>query len=172
MELEGKELHNDSPAVKEWWSHIEVLMQKSYNTVPTVKRFLGLTLSEHETPIRALGKFVDRIGFTLNKTGKQTKRSQTSDGKRHHIYKLERKCSKQDDIFSHWLNKLECDQFGLDDNQWELLTYLNDESVSLESKVEYFADIIETMAIALMAIAPYVKEKLLVDDLFLPLIKG
>ena len=166
LALEGQKLHNDCEAVKQWWKHIEYLRLEHYDTQKSVKDFLDLTLSEQETPMRNLGKFVDRIGYQLTPVGEQTTRSETSDNKSHHIYRLEKKCSKQDEIFSHWLAKLDKDSLGLDDFQLELLNYFNDETIPLEDKSERFYLLLTDYWESLKAIAPYIKDETLVDDYF------
>jgi hypothetical protein len=166
LALEGQKLHNDCEAVKQWWKHIEYLMLEHYDTQKSVKDFLGLTLSEQETPMRNLGKFLNRIGYQLTATGEQTTRSETSDKKRHHIYRLEKKCSKQDEIFSHWLAKLDKDSLGLDDSQLELLNYFNDDSISIKDKSERFYELLTDCWESLKAIAFYIKDETLADDYF------
>jgi hypothetical protein len=97
--MEGQEITNES--IQWWWEHIEGLIEK-YNAKTTVKQFLGLSLSEQETPIRNLGKLLDRVGYNLDFVKQLGKNKD-----RQRVYKIERKTDKQDEIFEHWLSELE-----------------------------------------------------------------
>jgi hypothetical protein len=163
LNLEGKELHNDSQEIKQWWNHIEHIIDKCPDSHDTIKEFLGLTLSRRETPMRNLGKLLGRIGYHLVATGEQTTRSKTTDGKRHHIHKLVRKCDKQDEIFHHWLNKLDKRENA------ELINYLNDESVSLHEKTALFYNMVTDNWELLKRIAPFIEEQTLKEECFDPL---
>jgi hypothetical protein len=63
IEMEGQEVTNDSLAW--WWEHIQDLIAKHYNTEAAVKRFLGVTLSDKETPIQNLRRLLHRMGMQL-----------------------------------------------------------------------------------------------------------
>jgi hypothetical protein len=97
--MEGQEITNES--IQWWWEYLEGLIEK-YNAKTTVKQFLNLTLSENETPIRNLGKLLDRVGYQVTFVKQLGKNKD-----RQRVYKIERKTDKQDSIFSHWLSELE-----------------------------------------------------------------
>ena len=98
--MEGQEITNES--IDWWWEHITNLVAQHYNTKTAVKRFLGLTLSDKESPIRNLGKLLERVGYSL------TYIKQLGENKnRQRVYRIDRVTRHQDQIFAYWLSKLE-----------------------------------------------------------------
>ena len=177
QELEGKEIHNDSPEIKEWWEYIESMMKKMgrENFIKDIKIFTGLTISEHESKVRQLGKFLDLISYKIENTGKQTTKSKTSDFKRHHIHIIKPRYSKQDQILEKWNAKFNpSNPLNLDQSLIEKIKYFNNPAITLEDKIKKFNELKEscTKSLELLkSIAPYIKDDDLADQCFIPLIQ-
>jgi len=99
--LEMDQITNER--LQPWWERIQAKLTP--HNVKTIRALTGLALSPNETPVRNLGKLLDRIGCQLQ----ETKHSQ-KDKKRYRNYCIQQKNSRVTEIFSYWLSKLEKQQ--------------------------------------------------------------
>ncbi|QDZ41654.1 DUF3854 domain-containing protein (plasmid) [Euhalothece natronophila Z-M001] len=124
--MEGEEVTNSS--IDWWWQHIQDICENK-NAKTTVKQFLNLTISDKETPIRNLGKILNRVGYELAFSYQKGK----NEG-RERVYTVERITDKQDVIFSHWLEKVNDDLkprnvVNFPKRLTSLINYINDDSI-------------------------------------------
>jgi hypothetical protein len=96
LQMEG-EITNDR--LQPWWENLQAKLTP--HNIKTIKALTGLTVSPNETPIRTLGKFLDRIGYQLKRLG------QRGTKKRCWAYTIEQKNSRTGEIFAYWLSQLE-----------------------------------------------------------------
>lgn len=99
LALEGQTMTNES--LSWWWEHIKSLIA-SPTIQQQIKIFLGVTLSEKETPIQNLRRLLKKIGRKLTRQ----KQLGFNQG-RQRVYKLERISSHEDAIFAQWSRKLD-----------------------------------------------------------------
>ncbi|MFP3386038.1 hypothetical protein, partial [Tritonibacter sp. SIMBA_163] len=107
LALEGQEITNGS--LDWWWQFIEGEIISNSSHVRTVKRHLGVTLSNkgvNGTPIRNLQKLLKKIGMKLTQPDKGKRYGHNRD--RDRKYQLERVSTHQDAIFRHWEAQLSC----------------------------------------------------------------
>ncbi|NBD31832.1 MAG: hypothetical protein GVY17_02375, partial [Cyanobacteria bacterium] len=96
LEMEG-EITNDR--LQDWWDNLQAKLTP--HNLKTIKALTGLTISPNETPMRTLGKLLDRIGYKLKPLG------QRGTKKRCWAYTIEQQNSRTDEIFAYWLSQLE-----------------------------------------------------------------
>jgi len=108
IQMEGQEVTNDSLAW--WWEHIQNLIAKCYNTETAVKRFLGVTLSNKETPIQNLRRLLHRMGMKLTYI-----KQLGANRNKQRSYRIERVSSHQNALFRHWLAQIPSTEQGKGD---------------------------------------------------------
>ncbi|NBD15494.1 MAG: DUF3854 domain-containing protein [Cyanobacteria bacterium] len=83
-----------------WWETLQAKLTP--HNLKTIKALTGLTVSPNETPIRTLGKLLDRIGYKLECLGQRGKQ-----GERYRTYRIQQQNSRTGEIFAYWLSQLE-----------------------------------------------------------------
>lgn len=82
-----------------WWEALQAKLTP--HNLKTIKALTGLTISPNETPIRTLGKLLDRIGYKLECLGQRGKQ-----GERYRTYSIQQQNSRTGEIFAYWLSQL------------------------------------------------------------------